>query len=141
MSGGTGGTTETFMCNVSAGKKGMSWSWWFQNHGKAGFSVEISIHGCHLLKVSKFHGCQATVNQKFLNNSWVPLHRNSKYQGCQAPVLKRALLKGTFWYHQFASYRSKSQINVCQSACPLRMNDNILSLKPTHQICYVCYNK
>ena len=59
-----------------------------------GASLEISIHGCHSLKVSKFHRCQATVNQKFLKNSRVPLHRNSKYHGCQAPVapvLKRAL--------------------------------------------------
>ena len=61
----------------------------------AGPSLGISINRCHLLKVSKFHRCQATVNQKFLKNSHVPLHRNSKYHGCQetvAPILKRALL-------------------------------------------------
>ena len=65
-----------------------------ENYYISGSSLGVSIHGCHLLKVSKFHGCQATVNQKFLKNSRVPLHRNSKYHGCQAPVapvLKRAL--------------------------------------------------
>ena len=55
----------------------------------------ISIHGCHLLKVLKIYGCQATVLKGSRKNLRVPLHRSSKFYGCQAPVapvLTRALL-------------------------------------------------
>ena len=54
----------------------------------------ISIYGCHISKVSKYYGCQATVLQRSHENSRVPLHRSSKFYGCQAPVapvLTRAL--------------------------------------------------
>ena len=56
----------------------------------------ILIHGCHILKDSKFYGCQATVLKGSCKNSRVPLHRSSKFYGCQAPVapvLTRALIK------------------------------------------------
>ena len=62
----------------------------------------ISIHGCHLLKVLKFYGCQATVLQGFRKKSRVPLHRSSKFCGCQAPVapvLTRALFNNLCGLH------------------------------------------